>query len=206
MKARIILPSLFATVLSISSYAQNDASSTEPSKKHTFGAQWSLGSVDYDKAHFDDDGVVQIYGYYNYRINNRFAVEVGINRGADWDWDCDNDDNDDDDDDDDDWGCDSTWFWSDDEIEFTNYVVAAKGNVELSQRNSLFAKFGAQFYDYELSYKNVLKDDDNGVGVFAEAGWQYRWDFGLGLNAGIQFIDMGDLDTTTFTTGMSYQF
>ena len=70
----------------------------------------------------------------------------------------------------------------------------------------MFAKLGGQFYDYEINYRDNTDTDESGFGLFAEAGWQYRWDFGLGLNAGLQFIDMGNLDTTTFTAGVSYQF
>jgi hypothetical protein len=42
--------------------------------------------------------------------------------------------------------------------------------------------------------------------LFAEAGWQYRWDFGFGLDTGLRYIDMGDLSVLAFTAGVSYQF
>jgi hypothetical protein len=201
MKNLTAISAIFATVLSASAFANEEVAQNLTDKKHTFGAQWSLGSADYERSHFSDDGVIQLYGYYNYAINKQVAIEVGINSGSDWGWDCDNDyDNDD-------WDCDTGWFdWDDDDIEYTNFVIAAKGSIPLSKRNSLFAKLGGQFYDYEINYRDNTDTDESGFGLFAEAGWQYRWDFGLGLNAGLQFIDMGNLDTSTFTAGVSYQF
>lgn len=200
MKTLTAISAIFATVLSASAFANQAVEYSQEDKKHTFGAQWALGSADYDKSHFSDDGVIQLYGYYNYAINKQLAVEVGISSGSDWGWDCDNDYEDD-------WDCDAGWLdFDDDDIEYTNFVIAAKGSIPLSKRNSLFAKLGGQFYDYEIQYRDHARSDESGFGVFFEAGWQYRWDFGLGLNAGLQFMDMGNLDTSTFTAGVSYQF
>jgi opacity protein-like surface antigen len=44
------------------------------------------------------------------------------------------------------------------------------------------------------------------VGVFAELGWEYDFNNGLGINASYQYMDMGDLDTSTLGVGLSYRF
>ena len=100
MKKLTAISAIFATVLSASAFANQAVAQNQMDKKHTFGAQWSLGDADYDKSHFSDDGVIQLYGYYNYAINKQVAIEVGINSGSDWGWDCD-----------------TGWFdWDDDDV------------------------------------------------------------------------------------------
>ncbi len=89
-----------------------------------------------------------------------------------------------------------------DELEVTNLVLAGKAAVPLLKRNSLYAKVGANFYDYEISRDDKLLLDDSDL----EAGWQYVWDFGLGMDAGDQYFDMGDLDSTSLAIGVNYQF
>ncbi|WP_259366714.1 MULTISPECIES: hypothetical protein [unclassified Colwellia] len=42
--------------------------------------------------------------------------------------------------------------------------------------------------------------------MFLEAGWEYRWDNGFGLNASLQYQGAGDLDIDTFNVGISYAF
>ena len=93
-----------------------------------------------------------------------------------------------------------------DKLEYSNLVIAAKGNYALSQRNSLYGKLGVQFYDYEISKSKSILVEEDGVGLFLEAGWGYQWDNGLAVNVGIQSIDMGDLDTAGATIGMRYHF
>jgi hypothetical protein len=133
-----------------------------------------------------------------------FSVELGFNTAADVD----------------DWKCSDTnkdkftcaktnqklFGFNADNLEYSNFVVAAKGQYSLTERNSLYGKVGAQFYDYELSNnKKILKSDD-GVGLFLEAGWQYQWDNGLAINAGLQSMKMGDFKVAGTTLGLSYQF
>jgi len=85
-------------------------------------------------------------------------------------------------------------------------VIAAKGQYSLTQRNSLYAKIGVQFYDYDISNDNEKLKSDDGAGLFLAAGWQYQWDNGFALNAGLQSMKMGDLKIAGSTLGMSYQF
>ena len=163
-------------------------------KKHIFGAQWSLGSADHDKSLINDTGVSHLYGYYNYAIDQKLAIEIGYNEGSDWS---------------------IGWGWDSDDTKYKNFVIATKGSIPLSKRNSLFFKLGGQIYDYQITDQSFdsqlnktgnLLEKKSGFGFYLEAGWQYRWDIGLGLNSGLQFMDMGNLTISTFTTGISYQF
>ena len=47
---------------------------------------------------------------------------------------------------------------------------------------------------------------DSGTGLFLEAGWQYQWDLGIGMNVGLRYQDMGDLTFTSSNVGISYSF
>ena len=85
-------------------------------------------------------------------------------------------------------------------------MAAIKGDIDLSQRNSLYGKIGAQYYDYEFSRNDRFIEGDSGTGLFLEAGWQYRWDLGIGMNAGLRYQDMGDLEFTSANVGISYTF
>lgn len=160
--------------------------------------------MEYKGSNSDDSGVVQLYAYYNYAVNRHFSLEVGVNVGADFDkWECEKVDKND-------WNCFDTdndhFGLGVDEIEFSNVVIAIKGTLPLSKRNSLYGKLGVQAYSYDISSDNITVVDDSGTGLYLAAGWQYRWDFGLGMNVGYEAIDMGKLDTFTLNTGISYQF
>jgi len=173
-------------------------------KRHTFGTQIAAGGVEFEGIDTDNGGVGQFYSYYNYAVNRNFAIELGINIGGDID----------------DWECrevsDNDWHCTDlnhdlfgqgiDDIEFTSVVLAAKGILPLSKRNSLYGKLGIHNYHYDLFSNNHKVADDSGIGLYLAAGWEYRWDSGLGLNVGYEAYDMDDLETFTLNTGLSYQF
>ena len=174
------------------------------SKLHSFGGPLAVGGVEYVISNNGDDGVVQLYGFYNYAFSQHFSLELGLNIGADIDdWDCYETYNDD-------WHCstnnDSLFGLDVDEVEYSNLVVAVKGTLPLSQRNSLYGKIGAHYYDYDINRNNRTIINDSDIGVYLAAGWQYRWDMGLGMNAGYEAYDMGDLETFTLNVGISYQF
>jgi hypothetical protein len=164
-------------------------------KKHTIGAKFSLGSADHNNSLSSDKGVDDLYGYYNYAINHKVAIEVGFNEGSDGGL-----------------GFSISCCSNSVDLEYSNLVVAGVGSIQLSQRNSFFVKLGGQIYDYQITeyqlFTNTSQEhvDESGYGVFAEAGWQYRWDFGFGLDTGLRYIDMGDLSVLAFTAGVSYQF
>ena len=174
-------------------------------KPHSFGVNIASGGIEFNNSDYDGDGVAQIYGFYNYAFTDQLSLEVGLNIGADVDdWDCYEDR-------DDDWHCstnkDSSLFGLNvDEVEYTNLVTAIKGVIPLSQRNSLYGKVGAQFYDYELSRHNRAVFEDNGVGLYLAAGWQYEWDMGIGMNVGLEKYDMGNLESTVLSVGINYHF
>lgn len=176
-------------------------------RHHSFGVQLSSGGARYKGSSQDGDGVSQGYLYYNYALTNNWSLESGVILGTGNDsWSCTSNSDDDS----------FSLTCNDDEellfedqyedIDYTNFVVAAKGQVFVSQRNSIYGKLGATFYDYDLSRNNKTIIDKDGAGALLEFGWQYRWDFGLGLNAGYQHVYMGDLKTNTLTAGVSYAF
>jgi hypothetical protein len=190
---------VFTSTFNVSSIADTLA------KPHSFGVSIASGGIEFNNSSYDGDGVAQVYGFYNYAFTENFSLEAGLNIGADVDdWECYEDR-------DDDWHCstnneDSLFGLGVDEIEYTNLVAAIKGVVPLSQRNSLYGKIGAQFYDYELSRHNRAVFKDDGVGLYLAAGWQYEWDMGIGMNVGLEKYDMDDLESTVLSIGINYNF
>lgn len=179
------------------------ANSTEHNelKRHTFGGKIAVGNVELKGS--PDEDYTNFYSYYNYKLNQTLSLEVGLNFGFDAsDWECEDFDNG--------FTCrdrnDSMFGIGADELEVTSLVLAGKAAIPLSKRNSLYAKLGANIYDYEILRDDRLLLEDSGTGVYLEAGWQYAWDFGLGMDAGVQYFDMGDLDSVTFGVGVNYQF
>jgi len=174
-------------------------------KNHTFGLVTGFASGDYKNSSKDGDGFVQAYLYYNYQVIDNLSVEVAYTGAQELnDWDCNEDE-------DDVWTC----RFDDDEpifnlhandFDLDGIVVAVKGDIDLSLRNSLYGKIGAQFYEYEFSRNDRFLEGDNGTGLFLEAGWQYRWDLGIGMNAGLRYQDMGDLTFISSNVGISYSF
>ena len=58
-------------------------------KQHSFGGQLAAGNIEYKNINNNGDGVVQLYGFYNYALNQNFAIELGLNIGTDIDnWQC----------------------------------------------------------------------------------------------------------------------
>jgi len=195
---------VLTTIISSQAFSADMPNSTE-FKKHSFGGHLSAGGVEYKGIdNNNDDGVVQLYGYYNYAVSQHFSLELGLNIGTDAEnWDCYETDNDN-------WHCSTNnnnlFGLAVDEIEYSNLVVAVKGKLPLSERNSLYGKVGAQYYDYDINRKNRTLIHDSDIGLYLAAGWQYQWDMGIGMDVGYEAIDMGDLDTYTLNIGMSYQF
>ena len=176
---------------------------SEP-KLHTFGMQLGGGGLDYKGKDTDGEGVVQSYLYYNYHFMPNFALEAGLLSGQeveDWDcfkdvngeWECFNEDN-------------KRFDLLADDFEFSAIVLAIKTTLPISKRNSLYAKLGGQFYDYELAFNRKKIADETGVGLILEAGWGYQWDSGVGINAGLQFNHMDDAELHSLNIGVSYQF
>ena len=193
----IFTPLLLAAAVSFSA-------SAEVESPHSVGLAFSGGGIDYKGKDTDGTGVGQSYLYYNYQFSPHYYLEVGLARAEDVDdWKCDNDGENS-------WDCraDGNNHFS---LDVDNYsqdslIVAFKTDLSLSKRNSLYAKLGAEFYEYELSVDHNKIADESGVGLYLEAGWQYRWDNGMGMNVGVQHHDLGDLERTNVSVGVSYSF
>lgn len=173
-------------------------------ERHTVGMQGSVAGAKYKGSSQDGKGIAQIYAHYNYAFNQMLSLEVGVNKAKEMDnWRCEKDD-------DDHWSCnekDVSLFDLDaDKLQYTNFIVAVKAQYQLSQRNAFYGKLGAQYYDYKIKRSSTVLTEDDGIGLFAEAGWQYRWDNGIGMNAGLQGIKMDDLGVSGLTVGINYSF
>ncbi|QBG36018.1 outer membrane beta-barrel protein [Litorilituus sediminis] len=204
------------SVLSLAMFSQTSLAN-EPlqidDRKHSFGLVTGVASGEYKNSRSDGDGFAQAYLFYNYQLFNNFSIELAYTRAKeidDWDWDCDEVE------DDEKWVCtyeddsDPLFNLPANELEMDGFVFAVKGHLPISQRNSLYAKVGAQYYDYDFGYddNNIIAapKGDSGTGLFLEAGWQYRWNCGIGMNVGLRYQDMGDLTFTSPNVGISYAF
>ncbi len=191
---------IFTLSLSTSTFADNISQKTT----HTFGLQTGGGGIEHKGKDTDGEGVGYSYLYYNYQFMPHYYAEVGLIGGGDID----------------DWQCkkdaqgeiecfsdDSNKFdLKADEFEFGAAVLAIKTDLQLSKRNKLYAKIGAEFYDYEFKLDGNKTIEDDGVGLLLEAGWEYRWDNGMGINTGLQYQDLGDLEMRSLNIGVSYAF
>ncbi|GHF77189.1 membrane protein [Thalassotalea marina] len=175
----------------------------EFTKQHTMGLQAGGGGVKFKGKDSDGQGVGNSYWYYNYKFLEHFSGEVGLMTATDID----------------DWECtkingvfDCRTDESDDfELPYDNFelgalILAVKGEFKITKRNSFYGKIGASFYDYQFDVERKEVIDENGTGLFLEAGWQYRWDNGFGINFGLQKHDMGDLEYDVANLGVNYVF
>jgi len=192
------LPILLTVAFSVNAAAQDNL------KHHSFGVQGSLGTAEFKNSGSADNDIAQVYFHYNYAFDDIFSLELGVNSAQQYDdWKCERDDADK-------WSCKekdlSLFDLNADKVEVRNLIIAGKAQYQLSQRNSLYGKLGAQFYDYKIKRRSTVLADDSGVGLYAEAGWQYRWDNGLGGDAGLKVMKMGELKVAGSTLGISYAF
>jgi len=171
---------------------------------HTVGLQYGIGGLEHQGKDTNGQGVGHSYLYYNYQFLPNYYAEIGLLGGEDIDdWQCKDDANGD-------LKCytdESDKFeLNADDFDFSAIVLAVKTDLHLSKRNKLYAKVGAEFYDYQfkLDRKEIIKED--GIGLLLEAGWEYSWDNGIGMNAAIQYHNMDDLDMNTLNLGVSYAF
>jgi len=193
------LPLLSVTFLALS---LSTTAMAEVETEHSVGFQLGGGGLEYKGESTDGHGARQAYLYYNYKFMPQYYLEIGLSSGAEINWDCDKYSNNE-------WNCeteDHEFDLTADDFKYKALIVALKTDLALSERNSLYGKIGASFYDYELGLEELTIADKNGVGFVVEAGWEYRWDNGMGLNAGIQYQDMGDLELNTLNVGVSYAF
>ncbi len=187
---------LSLSLLSSFSYAQD--------RQHSIGLVTGAASGEYKNSSQDGDGFAQAYLFYNYQVLENFSVELAYNTAVELDsWECEETS-------DDRWSCgtnDKPMFGLlANEMELDGFVVAIKGQAPLSKNNSLYAKLGAQYYDYKFSRNDHFVEGETGTGVFFEAGWQYRWNCGIGMNVGLRYQDMGELTLKSPNVGISYSF
>jgi hypothetical protein len=194
-----ILLTLSVSTLSINAFADTDLESP-----HTVGLYSGSGGIEYKGKDTDSEGVGASYLYYNYQFSPSYYVEVGLAGAVDInDWECTDKGQSN-------WDCfsdyDNQFDLQADNFEYNAVIVALKTDLSLSKRNRLYAKVGAAFYDYRIDLDHTSVADENGTGLFVEAGWEYRWDNGVGLNTSLQHQGAGDLDIDTFNIGISYAF
>jgi hypothetical protein len=193
---------ILSTIIALS--VSTFAFSKDVKKVHSFGVQFGGGGLEYKGQGTDGQGVGQFYTYYNYNFAPNLYIEAALVGGEDVDdWRCNENYNDD-------WECynddsDNFEFITDD-FEFSALVFTLKADVKLSQRNKLYAKVGAEFYEYEFKLRRHEIIDEDGTGILLEAGWEYRWDMGIGMNASLQYNDMDDLEMSALNVGISYAF
>jgi hypothetical protein len=192
-----ILLVLSASTFSINAYADYGVESP-----HNVGLQIGGGGIEYKGKDTDGEGVGLSYLYYNYQFAPNYYFEVALVDAADiTDWECK--------------GKDGNNCFLDydnylpsiaDNFEYNAVIFALKTDLFLSKRNRLYAKVGAAFYDYRMDLDHTRIANKSGTGLFIEAGWEYRWDNGFGLNASLQHQDAGDLEIDSFNIGISYSF
>lgn len=195
---------LFIYTLCVLGLSHHASASETKIRKHTFGGATSAGSAKYKGSSADGGGILQLYGFYNYKLTPNFELEVGISGGAEVDdWSCSRDSSND-------WVCRSDnkpiFNIQADSLNYQNAVFAIKSKFPLTRRNSLYGKLGGHYFDYEFKRGSTKLDNDSGFGFVAEAGWQYQFANGLTINAGYQYLDMKDLDISNLSTGLSYSF
>ncbi len=183
--------------------AVNFSANAELENPHSVGLSLSGGGIDYKGTDTDSSGVVQVNLNYNYQFAPHYSLEAGVSTAKDVDWKCDKKGQND-------WDCrsdDNDSFSLDaDSYSQDSVIVALKTDLALSKRNSLYAKAGAEFYVYELGLNHRKLADESGVGLYLEAGWEYRWNNGRGVNVGLQHHDLGDIEKTSFSIGISHDF
>lgn len=173
--------------------------------QHSVGLTLSGGGAEYKNSKKDGDGIVELYAHYNYALTPQVSLEFGVASAVDIDdWKCKEQK------DQDKWVCSkqeqSLFGTGADKLAYTNAVAAVKGYLPLTDRQGIYAKLGAQYYDYELKRGSTQLDSENGIGALASAGWQYRWNTGLGLDVGLSYKKMADLKVLNTGVGISYSF
>lgn len=186
---------VFALTLSNTALADN-----EP--RYTLGLHIGSGNMEYKGK--EGEGYGSSYLYLNYQNSPFYSLEFGLLGGGDGDWDCaevagefdcyvDDDEQ-------------TPFELKADELDLGAFVFAIKSDVSLSKRNKIYGKVGITYYDYEIELHSQTLANESGVGYMIEAGWEYRWDNNVGMNIGLQYQDMDDLEANTINLGISYAF
>lgn len=192
---KLLLRSIIPFTLALTAYAE-----TKPI--HSVGMHLGGGSIEYKGK--EAENYASSYLFYNYQFSSFYFLEVGLLGGNDSDWDCREILGE--------WECYSEDDKGDvfdlkaDNLELGALVLALKSDLSLSKRNNLYGKVGLSFYNYEIELHSETIAEEDGVGLFLEAGWEYRWDTGVGMNIGLQHHNMDDLTSNALNIGISYSF
>lgn len=90
-------------------------------------------------------------------------------------------------------------------VEFTTYNFAVKGGLKFSERWRGYGLLGLNYHNLDLRTKSTqVIIDDNGVGVTAGLGIEFRAYNGFGLALESRYLSMGDTDATT--TGLVFSW
>lgn len=197
-------PIIFLFLIIVPALSNNYIAAETDVSRHSVGVSISNGSAKYKSSSADGDGVAHLYSFYNYRLTPQLSVELGFSGGTELDdWSCNRDTNNE-------WVCRSDnqpiFNLQADKLNYHNSVFAAKAQLPLSKSNSIYGKIGGHYFDYEFKRNSTKLDNDSGFGFIAEAGWQYQFQSGFRIHAAYQYMDMKDLDVSSFSTGLSYAF
>ncbi len=101
----------------------------------------------------------------------------------------------------------------DSSLVYRAYGITAEGRLPLSQRNNLYARLSGLLYDHE--HENFTGKvgatgavtQQHGAGVSTAVGWLMRFNNGVGLELGYEYMRLGSkIDAHTGSFGISYSF
>ncbi len=104
-------------------------------------------------------------------------------------------------------------YGPDSSLVYRAYGVVAEGRLPLSQRNNLYLRLSGLIYDHE--HENFTgkagatgaSTQQDGVGFGTAVGWLMRFNSGVGLELGYEYLRLGaDIDSHTGSFGVSYSF
>ncbi|WP_434340004.1 porin family protein [Motilimonas cestriensis] len=180
-KCNLLLPASIAIAL-VSGTAMAGESN------HVIGGNFVMGNVDerLGGQPEEDDGYSSFDVYYRYLFDSHFGLELGYMNAGSVGMGSRNDN--------------SVYQRSE------GIRIAGVGQYSLSQRNSLYAKAGLAHFN--VDYNSIIGEsgEQSTTGFYSAAGWQYRFDFGLGLNVEYQYIPVDDFKVRGVAIGASYRF
>ena len=91
-------------------------------------------------------------------------------------------------------------------IDYNALILNVQGSLPLSERWSMFGKLGFNYYRSDFYGGNKPRINNNGLGSFAAAGFNFRAFNGFGLGFEGKKLSMGDIDSTIYSLNFSYMF
>lgn len=187
---RYLIGFLCCSLLSLSSFAATQVAE----RKHNVGVIAGLGRTNTNDEFASDKFVAQVGAYYDYKINNRYGVQVNALHGGSQ--------------------CFITCGASDVYVSYTSYQLSLKAMTQFSGRWNLFGRAGADFYrvkyrpdEDDWSYPpNEVRKTLSGVKPAFGLGAQFRAKNGFSLNIEGQYlpIEQGSIRTINGFVGYSF--